>query len=249
MPPRRTPLPTRPSPGNPTAQDVVTSGNPTGESPFATHRRQWADCRRCPLHEHRRSVCLFRGEIPARVLFVGEAPGFGEDTLGVPFVGPAGKMLDRIFASACRKLGRTPTAAFANLLACIPTDADRQKVSEPPEGSVRACAPRLGEFVYLCEPRLVVCVGKEAKDYLEPGLKKSVPLPKSCPTCRRPCRRGEEGYTCKGGHKYSKKEKLPDIPQTHIVHPAFVLRSPEGLRDLLVRRSIADIADAMEEHL
>lgn len=97
------------------------------------------------------------------MLFIGEAPGEGEDLLGQPFIGPAGKMLDQYIAQATT----TPPNQFAytNLICCIPRDDDGLKVKAPPKYAVEACAERLRECVHLVSPKLVVWVGDEAKKY------------------------------------------------------------------------------------
>jgi uracil-DNA glycosylase len=110
---------------------------------------------------------LARGAVPADVLFIGEAPGASEDAIGRPFVGPAGKLLDHIIATAVEPRLRF---ALTNLIACIPRGEDGIKTSEPDISEVLTCAPRLVEFYELCRPMLVVAVGATARDYIERSL-------------------------------------------------------------------------------
>jgi DNA polymerase len=124
---------------------------------------RWQDCQKCSLHKTRRQVVLARGVVPATILFVGEAPGVSEDTLGKPFCGPAGKLLDRIIESGT---DNQISYALTNLVCCIPKDEDGRKSGEPPEAAIKACAPRLLEFYKLCRPRLVVAVGALAERYM-----------------------------------------------------------------------------------
>jgi uracil-DNA glycosylase family protein len=63
-------------------------------------RRAEASCTRCPLYEHATQVVPGEGPTNARVMFVGEQPGSDEDLRGRPFVGPAGRVLDRAIADA-----------------------------------------------------------------------------------------------------------------------------------------------------
>lgn len=149
-------------------------------TPYQTLVTEWRDCTRCALSACRKNVVMLRGKIPCDVLFVGEAPGSSEDVLGRPFVGPAGKLLDSIVAAA--GLGDY-RLAFANLLGCIPLGEDG-KLGEPPEWAVAACAPRLSRLVGLCRPRLLVCVGKHAGEYLEQGFRHSVKVPRGLPQVR-----------------------------------------------------------------
>ena len=58
------------------------------------------NCRRCPLWERASQTVFGAGAAQARILFVGEQPGDVEDRQGLPFIGPAGKMLDRALHEA-----------------------------------------------------------------------------------------------------------------------------------------------------
>lgn len=149
-------------------------------TPYTQLVGEWANCQRCQLCATRKNVVMVRGKIPCDVLFVGESPGTSEDVLGRPFVGPSGKLLDNIVAAA--GLGEY-RLAFANLLGCIPLGEDG-KLSEPPEWAVAACEPRLTRLVEMCKPRLLVCVGKHAGEYLEQGFRHSVKVPRGLPQVR-----------------------------------------------------------------
>lgn len=130
---------------------------------YQKHKKRWSSCKKCDLYYHRKHVVLTRGKVPADVLFIGEAPGASEDVLGVPFVGPAGKLLDRIIE---RSLDGQWDYALTNLVACIPLDEGGRKAGEPSEECIEACAPRLQEFIGLCKPRLVIAVGRLAEKKL-----------------------------------------------------------------------------------
>lgn len=141
--------------------------------PWQAHVRAWGNCTRCHLSEVRTEVVLARGDLPCDVLFVGEAPGKSEDSLGKPFVpgAPAGDLLEGIIADA---LGTLPLrVTFTNLIGCIPKDEDGVKM-EPPHESVVACAPRLVELVRMARPSLLVRVGRHAQEYLTPGYRHSI---------------------------------------------------------------------------
>ena len=149
---------------------------------------RWQSCTACELHESRQNVVLARGQIPCDVLFLGEAPGQSEDCLSFPFVGPAGQLLDNpppfsppgiVQRAGLAELGIR--SAFANLVCCIPLGDDGVKVTEPPDEAIEACSVRLVEFVEIANPRLIVCVGKLAKDWLDPGYKHSIKLHRRIP--------------------------------------------------------------------
>lgn len=131
-------------------------------SRFKRHSERWSNCEECILHKSRKRVVLARGRVPAEVLFVGEAPGVSENVLGIPFCGPAGKLLDGIIEQA---IGDTHRFCLTNLVACIPK-LGGSKVSEPPKECIDACAPRLREFVEICQPKLIIAVGQLAAKHL-----------------------------------------------------------------------------------
>ena len=143
-------------------------------SPYQLHRKRWINCTRCPLCETRKEVVLYRGwidreRIPCDVLFVGEAPGTSENTLGKPFIGPAGKLLDRAIEDAGGDVERI-RLGFTNTLACIPLDEDGRKVSEVedwPKEALLRCSPRLLELIEVAEPLKIVAVGVIAEKHLK----------------------------------------------------------------------------------
>lgn len=128
------------------------------------HVARWKDCTACPLCRQRTNIVLARGKVPCDVLFVGEAPGASEDALGLPFVGPAGDMLDQIIE---RSLPSDTRYAMTNLVACFPSEAKARGDNEPEHEEIVACRPRLVEFIRLAAPKLVVCVGALAWNYVE----------------------------------------------------------------------------------
>lgn len=155
-------------------------------SPLRQHIEKWKDCRACPLCECRNKVVMYRGKVPCGALFVGEGPGFSENSEGVPFWGPAGKLLDRIVVEALHQAGDSVDSggtepwgapidiwrplelriAFTNLVCCIPLGEDGKKTSNPDPAEVLSCKPRLLEFIELCHPKLIVMVGDDAERYL-----------------------------------------------------------------------------------
>ena len=138
------------------------------------HVKKWGDCQRCPLGQQRSLICLARSEwpagaampnlrLPCDIAFVGEAPGMSEDAFGLPFVGPAGDLLNTIIHRAL--LGDT-TTAFTNLVACYPRHAKETGDHRPERGEILECRQRLVEFVNLAQPRLIVRVGSLVQEYL-----------------------------------------------------------------------------------
>ena len=107
-------------------------------------------------------IVLCRGKIPCDVLFCGEAPGESEDTLGVPFVGPAGKLLDQIIIAA--KL-HEKRLAFTNLVGCFPKTEEGEDKFEPDKKAIDCCHGRLGNLIQIASPKVIVWVGGVAKKH------------------------------------------------------------------------------------
>jgi uracil-DNA glycosylase family 4 len=131
-------------------------------SQFSAHVARWRECQLCPLCTQRSQVVFARGDVPCEALFLAEAPGDSEDVIGLPLIGPAGKLLDKIVEQALASIHHIPTVAFANLVGCFPKIAKAAKTNEPTVEEIKACAPRLKEFVNICDPSVVVLVGKLA---------------------------------------------------------------------------------------
>lgn len=131
---------------------------------YRDHKERWQYCTACPLHENRHRICLLRGKLPADVLFIGEAPGSGENTLGKPFVGPAGDLLQHMIDVSLTDVQYT--YAMTNLVACMPVDEEHggDKTRPPTAEEVQACSERLLEAIRMVKPKLIIAVGKRAAD-------------------------------------------------------------------------------------
>lgn len=118
------------------------------------HAAEVVDCVRCPLHQTRTQVVLGSGDPDADVLFVGEAPGYHEDKNGVPFVGAAGKLLDKLLAG----IGMTRQDVFvANVLKCRPPGN-----RDPLAAEIEACEGHLFRQVGIIQPKLICTLGNFA---------------------------------------------------------------------------------------
>jgi DNA polymerase len=105
-------------------------------------------CVRCPLHQTRTQVVFGNGNANADLMFVGEAPGANEDRMGLPFVGAAGKLLDKLLA----EIDLTRDDVFvANVLKCRPPDN-----RDPHPNEIEACRSYLEKQIELIEP-IVIC--------------------------------------------------------------------------------------------
>jgi DNA polymerase len=121
-------------------------------------RAEMEDCRRCPLCQGRRTIVFGVGNPHARLVFVGEAPGREEDEKGEPFVGEAGRLLDRIlFAMGMRR----EEVYICNVEKCRPP-ANR----DPKPEEIEACEPYLKRQLAAIRPRLIVTLGRFAAQTL-----------------------------------------------------------------------------------
>ena len=115
-------------------------------------------CRRCPLWEGATHGVPGEGSTCARVMFIGEAPGEQEDSLGRPFVGRAGKVLDSLLAGT----GLSRDAVFiANIVKHRPPGN-----RDPQPGEVVACTPWLEQQINAIQPLLLVPLGRHATRYV-----------------------------------------------------------------------------------
>jgi DNA polymerase len=119
-------------------------------------------CRRCRLSQQRKHAVFGTGGMKKGVLFIGEGPGANEDQQGIPFVGRAGKLLDRMLAS----IGlRREDVYITNIVKCRPPGNRDPKTDE-----VNACWPYLSRQLELLKPRVIVTLGSPAaKTLLETG--------------------------------------------------------------------------------
>lgn len=126
------------------------------------------NCQRCKLARLGRTQVVFGvGNPHARIMFVGEGPGFHEDRQGEPFVGAAGKLLNELLESA--GLSRSEVY-IANVIKCRPPN---NRDPEPDE--VDTCKPFLLQQIQLIQPRLVCSLGNWATQTL---LEKKVGITK-----------------------------------------------------------------------
>lgn len=111
-------------------------------------------CTRCPLCQSKTNAVFGKGSADAAILFVGEAPGEKEDLSGIPFVGPAGKLLDDYLTA----VGLEEKDYYvANILKCRPPN-NRDPFPEEAD----ACLPYLREQLRILSPKILVCLGRIA---------------------------------------------------------------------------------------
>ena len=117
-------------------------------------RTEAAACARCGLSQGRTQVVFGNGHPDADLMFVGEAPGFHEDKQGIPFVGQAGKLLDRLLEG----IGLTRADVYvANTIKCRPP-GNRDPLPE----EKHQCEPWLFKQIELIKPKVIATLGNHA---------------------------------------------------------------------------------------
>ena len=121
-------------------------------------RQEIGDCQRCRLHQSRTTLVFGDGSPAARLVFVGEAPGYDEDRQGLPFVGRAGRLLDRMIAAMGM---RRSEVYICNVVKCRPPQNRNPSADE-----VAACSPFLFRQIEAIQPRVVCLLGNYATQTL-----------------------------------------------------------------------------------
>lgn len=117
-----------------------------------------ASCSRCPLHQTRTQTVFARGNPRAKLMIIGEAPGFYEDKQGLPFVGKAGALLNQMLLS----IGLNEQDIYiVNVLKCRPP-ANR----DPNEEEILQCSQYLIQQIEAVSPQLIFAVGRFAGQFL-----------------------------------------------------------------------------------
>ena len=125
---------------------------------LAAYAEQVGVCTRCRLAQGRTQVVFGAGNPAADLMFVGEAPGFHEDKQGIPFVGQAGKLLDKLLAG----IGLERSEVYiANVLKCRPPGN-----RDPQPDEIESCEPHLFRQIELIQPRVVATLGNFATKLL-----------------------------------------------------------------------------------
>lgn len=158
----------RPGGGSPGPVASPGSGTPRESGPSASARRPAAavvaeldalaavvaSCRECKLCTTRNLTVFASGDPQARLMLVGEGPGAEEDKQGLPFVGAAGELLNKILAA----IGLARDEVYvANIVKCRPPGN-----RDPQDDEVAACAPFLDRQIALIRPQMIVALGKPA---------------------------------------------------------------------------------------
>lgn len=177
--------------------------------------KKYADCRRCPLCQTRKKIVFGMGSLQPRVLFIGEGPGYEEDRTGLPFVGKAGELLDKIF----KAMGLSRDAVYiTNIVKCHPlrdpSQPERRGNDRPPNFlEIESCREILEAQIEILNPPLLCALGNTAAKTL---LKT------------------EQGITQLRGqiHSFAFPQSEKTVPLIATYHPAALLRNESLKKDV-----------------
>ncbi|WHQ46823.1 MAG: uracil-DNA glycosylase [Candidatus Midichloria sp.] len=156
----------------------------------------------CEIKKAATNTVIYDGQLGAKIMAVGEAPGANEDEQGIPFCGQSGKLLDNIFKSI--GLSRKENLFLTNTIFWRPP-GNRRPTSE----EIDACRPFLEKMVFLLQPKLIIIVGSTAVE----SLLRIKPLSMNSLRTKN--------------HLYSNCYLSPNtIEATTIFHPSHLLRRP-----------------------
>ncbi len=147
--------------GRPAHEPLAQAGAEAGgEEPpgLAEVRAELGDCRRCKLARTRTNLVFGEGAPRARLMFIGEGPGAEEDAQGLPFVGAAGQLLNKLL----EKLGLKRNEVYiANVVKCRPPGN-----REPESDEITQCLPFLKKQIESIRPQVIVTLGRVASQAL-----------------------------------------------------------------------------------
>lgn len=118
-------------------------------------------CSICGLCRVRRMVCAGKGDVPADVVFIGEAPGKTEDATGIVFFGPSGRLLDNMIVDTGLRFRKY----FINTILCHPTDVVGGKNRTPTGKEILLCSNNVIDIIDCLSARFYVFVGDIAERY------------------------------------------------------------------------------------
>tara|TARA_Y100001935_G_scaffold255621_1_gene270106 strand:- start:10919 stop:11500 length:582 start_codon:yes stop_codon:yes gene_type:complete len=157
---------------------------------------QIAACKSCKLHETRNKTVPGEGDVNAKVMLIGEGPGAEEDQEGRPFVGRAGKLLEKILNSAGFK---REDVFITNIVKCRPPNN-----RNPEQKEMKACSKFIDAQIAIINPKIIVTVGSISTKALISDLI------------------GSDGITKLRGRIFDWR----GIKVVPILHPSYLLRNP-----------------------
>ena len=172
------------------------------------------NCKKCPLHKARKNAVPGEGSSKAKLMFIGEGPGFDEDRLGRPFVGRSGRLLDKIILAMGLK---RENVFIANIVKCHPMidplhPDDRGNDRKPSSDEINGCISYVEKQIEIINPKIICALGSVSATTLT-GIK--APL----------------GELRGKFHDYKGVSGANRIKLMPTFHPAALLRNPNWKKD------------------
>lgn len=206
------------SPRAPTALSTGSAADFIPPNPTLAQLREASrGCRGCDLWVNATQTVFGEGPRSAEVMLVGEQPGDLEDRAGHPFVGPAGKLLDKALLQAGIDRTRVYVTNSVKHFKFVPIERGRRLHKKPTAAEIRACNPWLQEEIRLVKPRVIVALGATAAQTLL----------------------GKQFRVTQDRGKPITSALAEAIVAT--VHPSAILRAPDEAREEARQEFIADL--------
>ena len=185
--------------------------------PLEEVRELAVGCRACELWRRATQTVFGEGPVAARLLVVGEQPGNSEDLEGAPFVGPAGRMLDRALVEAGIDRSTVYVTNVVKHFKWRRAPSGKRRIHQKPDrAEVEACFPWLEAEVGRVRPELIVCLGATAAQALL-------------------------GASFRVTREHGQVLDSPLGPALATVHPSAILRAPDDARDEAYRGMVDDL--------
>lgn len=192
------------------------------EFSYPALREAAAECRGCDLYKNATQTVFGEGDLKSGVVFVGEQPGDEEDISGHPFVGPAGRLLDKALVEAGIDRQRLYLTNAVKHFKWKPQG--KRRLHEKPKASeIAACDPWLRAELMLTEVRLLVCLGATAAQSLF----------------------GRDFRVTKMRGQWLASDLAPLAIAT--IHPSAILRASSDTREAEYRDFVSDLSVAAAE--
>jgi uracil-DNA glycosylase family protein len=189
---------------------------------LAALRRVIQQCEGCDLYRTATQAVMGEGPSKARVMLVGEQPGNDEDLQGRPFVGPAGRILERALSDA--GIQRETVYVTNSVKHFKFEERGKRRIHKKPNtGEVSACMPWLAAEILTVKPEIIVCLGATAAQALL----------------------GRDYRLTKERGTFRSRADGPRITST--IHPSAVLRAPDQDRESMYEGLVADLRKVERE--
>ena len=176
-------------------------------------RQEVLNCQKCPLYKTRNKAVIGEGDFNAKIMLIGEAPGYWESVKGVPFCGKAGKVLDELLESVNIK---KEEVFIGNLMKCRPVTPSLENRA-PNLEEIKACSLYLIRQIEIIRPEIICTLGNYSTAFIleKYGLKDQI-----------------EGISKIHGKVFEVKSLFTSLKIIPLYHPAVAVYNP-NMKEIL----------------